>query len=521
MTRDFRQAWQVAVVVGVVLVVMYVLTAQRGVSWQDSGEFQRRAWLGDFAGVEGIARAHPLYVAALHAVTRLFPSSGAIWAVNAFSGLGMAVAAAACAWLVQRLTRNTLVAVTAGLLLGFAHMAWWMATIAEVYTWSLALLLVEMALLYTLLVCPQPRILFWLALTSGLGLAVHNFALLSLPVWAGASLWLIRRHALPGWSIGPAVMAWLAGASPLLALVIGAICGPGSPWDAINDALFGGSYRGQVLGLTPALSRTLVMGNLALFALSLASPLWVAAAYGWRRNRLPQPSAFAVCLVILTFIHVVFFIRYFVPDQATFCLPTLGLMSIWVGVGLAALFAQQRWSACVRMVVVCAGLACPILVYSGSAAMVRACDWKVSRVRVLPFRDEVRYWLLPWKCAEHSAVDFAQAALAQCGSNDVIYADSTAAGPLTVTLLTETARRERPWVVSYYDIWTQDSGAWAAFLARMAARSLHVVSPVSGYVPAGLLHQGFEFTPTGVLYRVEITPVHAASGRAVGGPTCR
>lgn len=521
MTREFRRAWQVAAVVGLALGVLYLLTAQRGVSWQDSGEFQRRAWLGDLAGVEGVARAHPLYVAALHAITRVFPPPLALWGVNAFSGLGMAVAAAACAWLVQRLTRNTLAAVVAGSLLGLAHMAWWMAAIAEVYTWSLALFLVETALLYAVLVHPQPRTLFWLALTSGLGLAVHHFALLSLPVWAGAALWLIRRRALPGWSLAPAAVAWLAGASPLLALVTGAVCGAGHPWEAINDALFGGSYRRQVLGLTPSLSPALVLGNLALFALSLASPLWAAAAYGWRRRHFPQPQAFTVCLALLTLIHVIFFARYFVPDQATFCLPTLGLMSIWVGVGLAAFFAQQKWSGPVCAAVVCAGLVCPILVYSGSAAIARACHWKAARARVLPFRDEARYWLLPWKNAEHSAVDFAQAALSQCGRKDVIYADSTAAGPLVVTLLTEPARRDRPRVVTYYDTWTQDPGAWSGFLAALADRPFHVVSPVPGYVPAGTLNQGWTFAPTGVLYRAQLTPVRAASDRAPGGSTCR
>ncbi|MFZ4395418.1 MAG: hypothetical protein ACOYOU_07310 [Kiritimatiellia bacterium] len=483
------------------LLALYALTAQRGVSWQDSGEFQRRARVGDLAGVEGVARAHPLYVACLHALTRTFPPSADLWAINAFSGLGMAVAAAVCVWLVWRMTGHTLASVGAGLLLGLSHMAWWMATAAEVYTWSLALLLMETAALYALIARPQPRTLWWLALISGIGLSVHNFALLSLPVWAMAAGWLMWRRALPVWAVGPAVVAWLAGASAFLALVAGSAFGSGRLAEALRDALFGG-YQVQVLGLAPTLSWTLLIANLALFALSLASPLWVAAADGWRGIRHLEPRVFSVCLVALSGIHVLFFVRYFVPDQATFCLPTLGVASLWVGVGLAVRFERSGWPARTQVALVVAGLACLLAVPVGLATLARMYAWEPPRARVIPFRDEARYWLLPWKQAEHSADDFARAVHAQCGRNDVIYADSTAAGPLTVALLTKNEWQENPLVVTYYDRWTGDHEAWQAFLRRVAARPFYVVSPVPGYVPDSLLNGDFAFVKTGVLYRV-------------------
>ncbi|MEI8242205.1 MAG: hypothetical protein WCI17_02950 [bacterium] len=483
------------------LLCLYVLTAQQGVSWQDAGEFQRRAWQGDYAGVEGIARAHPLYVAGLHLLTRVFPPAAALRAMHAFSGLGLAVAAAACAWLVLRLTRSTAAAIGAGLLLGLSHMAWWMATVSEVYAWSLALLLLETAWLYALIIRPRLRTLCWLALTSGLGLSVHNFALLSLPVWLAAAVWLIRRRALPWWAPVPAAAAWLIGAAPFLALVAGGLCGPQLIHAVLNDALFGGIYRGQVLGVTPSISRSLLAANLALFALSLLSPLWLAAVQGWRSRHWVQPRAFVVCLTALTGIHALFFLRYFVPDQATFSLPTLGLTSLWAGIGLAALFGRGGWSTRRQVLMLCVGLACPVLVLRGGAAVAQACAWEPPRARLLPFRDEVRYWLLPWKNSEHSAGDFAQAVLVQCGSNDVIYADSTAAGPLTVTLLAGPARPNPPLVVTYYDTWTGNPEAWQAFLDRVAARPLYVVSPVPGYVPASLLAGDYVFVKTGVLYR--------------------
>ena len=44
--------------------VLYLLTCQRGVSWQDSGMFQWRVLNSDLTGDLGLALAHPLYIAA-------------------------------------------------------------------------------------------------------------------------------------------------------------------------------------------------------------------------------------------------------------------------------------------------------------------------------------------------------------------------------------------------------------------------------------------------------------------------
>ena len=48
--------------------VLYALTAQQGVSWQDSGMLQFRIVTGDYTGNLGLALAHPLYIA----IGRLF-----------------------------------------------------------------------------------------------------------------------------------------------------------------------------------------------------------------------------------------------------------------------------------------------------------------------------------------------------------------------------------------------------------------------------------------------------------------
>ncbi|MBS3820411.1 MAG: DUF2723 domain-containing protein, partial [Phycisphaerae bacterium] len=189
----------------------YLATAQRTVSWQDSGEFQWRCLSGDLEGTMGLARAHPLYIAVGSVIARLAGPAMPL-ALNAFSGLGMAVALATFAAVACRLSGSRLAAVMMAALLGLAHTAWWLSTIAEVYTWSLAALAGEVYLLLRLLERPNWRWLSLLALVNGLGLCVHNFALLGLPVYGAVVAVLLAKRRLPARALLPAGAAWLLGA---------------------------------------------------------------------------------------------------------------------------------------------------------------------------------------------------------------------------------------------------------------------------------------------------------------------
>ena len=73
--------------------VLYLLTCQRGVSWQDSGMFQWRVLNSDLTGDLGLALAHPLYIAAGKLFVWL-PWGDMPMRLNFLSGIGMAVALA-------------------------------------------------------------------------------------------------------------------------------------------------------------------------------------------------------------------------------------------------------------------------------------------------------------------------------------------------------------------------------------------------------------------------------------------
>jgi len=401
----------------------YAATAQRGVSWQDSGMFQYRAVHGDYSGELGLALAHPMYILMLRAVVGVatwwnnpHPIAGlesaasddAIWAMNAFSGLGMAIALANLFLLVTRLTGRWWAGVGIALMMSVAHTNWWMATIAEEHSWSLVGLSLECLLLVSLIRRPEWSTLAWLALVSGWGWSVHNAALLPLPVHLTVMVYLMVRRRLPVWSVVPAMTMYALGAALYIGMIIYYAMDAGLS-AAVKSALFGNDFQRHVLG---GGARTYLPYNLALMSLNGVSLLPVLAVVGWWHFRRRLGGQTALALAAITVIHAVFVLRYFVPDQFTFFLPTLWLTAMAGGVGLVVLVERSRRWRKAMLVGMALSLVTGPAAYALLPHLVRTPDFR----RALPFRDEIRYWAVPWKHNERSAEQFAQAVLDQLGN---------------------------------------------------------------------------------------------------------
>lgn len=407
--------------------ILYFGTAQRAASWQDSGMFQWRVLTGDYAGQLGLALAHPLYIAAGRLLAGLSQRHLPLL-LNAFSGLGMAVALANLAGLTARLTGRRWVGLLTAAMLGVTHTAWWLSTIAEVYTWNVAGLTAELWLLAALLQRPRWQSLAGLALVSGLDLCVHNFALLPLPVYLGAAVVLVARGRLPARALAIAAAAYVLGAGLYLGMTVELAVRTGDVAGAVRSALFG-NYQAQVLNVAQRSAN--LKANAALSAMNFINLLLPLALVGWASlRRLGGPLA--ACLSLITLVEGAFFLRYPVPDQFTFILPTLVMIALAAGLGVGRLAERgRRW----RIAVASACLACiaaqPGFFAVAPALMARA-GVSAQRERALPYRDEARYWLVPWKHDERSAQRFARHALSQAAPRGVILADSTATPPLLI-----------------------------------------------------------------------------------------
>ena len=474
--------------------LLYAFTAQRGVSWQDSGEFHYRVLVEDYFWISGIARAHPAYIAAAECFVRLFPKAYFFYALNLFSGLGMALALTLLARLLALLqVKRTTILITL-LTLGLSHMTWWLSSVAEVYTWSLAFLLAE--LLCVAKLCEKGTQAMWLwiclALLNGLHAAFHNFAFLNLPVYALLFLYLQRDKPLLRNIVLVLLtaMAWFMGASLLVALFQMEWRETDSFSATLKSLLFGREFEDVVTGRR-AINWPLVKMNLALASISFFNPVWFFLfAAGRTRHCF---TAFKVTLLGLTLLHVLFWIRYFVPDQATFVLPTVALLSVWVAIGLDSISLNRKQVTVLCAVLLLFSLATPFVLHH----LLTLKQGGVKRARQLPFREETRYWLYPWKQDEQSAVKFVEAVQNILKDGDLLIADNTAAGPLMAAQASgQLSKKIR--IITFF---TGETEAELLRLVELKDR-VYIVSPVPGYASSALLTGQFTFEKEGVLYRI-------------------
>ncbi|MDY6914394.1 MAG: DUF2723 domain-containing protein [Planctomycetota bacterium] len=464
--------------------------------------FQWRVLTGDYTGRLGLALAHPLYIAAGR-LLGLLSQRDLPFLLNFFSSLGMAVALANLAAVTTLLTGRRWIGLATAAMLAVTHAAWWLSVIAEVYTWSAAGLTAELWLLVLLLRRPSWQKLAGLALVNGLGLCVHNFALLPLLVYVIVAVVLVASRRLPARSLAAAAGGYCLGAGLFMIMTIDLAVRTADSAGAVSSALFG-NYARQVLNITET-SKNL-KANAALAALSFANLLGPLAVIGWVRMRRRLGGVPAATIGAITLIELLFVVRYPVPDQFTFLLPTLVMVSLAVAIGLAVLAdAGRRWR--IAAVAACLlSITLPPVFYCTAPTLACWAGVEIKRARKLPFRNEMRYWIVPWKHNEQSAELFARAACQEAKPDGVILADSTSVYPLLIVQRRDQSARGasvqfrgRP-----LPLYRKDP---RAFRQALAGRQLYAVS--TSYLPDELLRDAkFTRHENQVLYRAawELAP---------------
>ena len=350
---------------------LYALTAQRGLGWGDSGEFQFRilgSAGGALSGCDSFATAHPLYVALGRLVCH---SPFQVTLLSSFFGALSVGGLFLC-------TRRTWLAV----LFGLSHMLWWLSCIAEVQTMNLAFTAFETFLLLRYL---DTRRLHWMAsacLLTGLHLSCHNFALLFLPVLA----WTAGRAGLKAFALSSGAGA--LGASFWIWAVV---------TRGLGDVLVG-RYGAKVAGVLPANGLETAF-NFALAAMSFLVP----AVLAWlgRKEGDGAPREQRLTLLALFAINALFFARYFVPDQATFLLPTLFFAYLLVanrdGGGSQAPLGE-RGALTLPVCLAAVQLLLPLAAWAVLARL-PAPEGRTPH----KYRNDATYFALPWKCHDTSA----------------------------------------------------------------------------------------------------------------------
>jgi hypothetical protein len=388
-------------ILGTAALLLYVLTGARTIQWQDSAQFTYRIGIGDPGNFYGLAMVHPFHFMLGRMACVLFPSN-IPWALSGVSALGGAVAVGVTAACARLLTRNTSAVLFSGFSLMIAHTFWRFSGQPEVYTWSAALMMLQIWIY--LKTVRQGKASGWIAVfaLNGVAWSNHNLALLTLSVW-GITFLLPCKSRPQVWTYLPGMaLAWITGSMPYLLLIVQEGIQSGD-WPAtIHSALFGHGFQDQVTTLFPRPAFTLISIGFLALSFPNACPLLILKSLGRIRDNtrsLPIPV-----YGILLF-QLLFFLRYDVIDQYTFLIPVFPLLALCAGTEFhriaSAPFRKAAWIL----------LALQPFVYAVTPGIVRATGALETFARNKPFRDDADYLFWPWRVQDRSALQLATTAL--------------------------------------------------------------------------------------------------------------
>jgi len=370
---------------GVLAVVPW--TVAPGLTFGDSGDLLSAAETLGLAHAPG----YPLWCMTAHLAMRLLPLSHE-GAANMLSALSLSVAGLLAFLAFQRLARAPVLALVGAWALCLTPAVWSQAVIAEVYTFDLALVMLEI----WLLIRAYDRVASGEALRSRdallLGLAFgagashrpsHGLHLIALPLtlrglergrWRSARL--VALFVL-GWLMGLSVWLYLpirSGLWPSLSGQAGYVWwAPIRTLDAFIGTIAGRQYQGVFYGARLPLWGTVLRFDLGYLARELSPAAWLSAAIGLLGLRRAGRRAWPMVLVGATTLAL--FWNYTVYDQELFFIPFYAGVCGLAVLGMAEVRARWGPRACAAWVLV-------MLAWAAARApgTFRACDRSGDRL---------------------------------------------------------------------------------------------------------------------------------------------
>jgi len=318
---------------------LYAMTLSPTVLWGDEGHLQLQAVQGT---LQGSAGSHPLWVFIAHLFTQI-PIGDVAGRVNFVSALFGCVTVSLLYLFMREIRLGKWAAVMAAVALMFSHTFWSYSVRAEVYTLTLAAMLL---LAFLGLRWYHTGRLVYLAGTGrvlGLGLSVHLMVILFVP----ALLWLfwMERERIDAKAFILLTSAVLVGVLPLIALILRDTKLLNMDWkQAISWALFsfeGYSFRDAMFDFSLRYFLSDLFQWFAFLGLQFVGLALVAGVVGAFKSRQVLGKTEALYVLILYVFAVGFSFSYRVGDRYVFYLPSYLPFAIWIACGFQ--WVEQRW----------------------------------------------------------------------------------------------------------------------------------------------------------------------------------
>jgi hypothetical protein len=266
----------------------------------------------------------------------------------------------------------------------------------------------------------------------------------------------------------------------------------------LASTAFGNSWQGAVLNTS--LSARIVKEDFLFILLNFPTPnivLFFAGCLGL--FRLSPGRALRNVLLGVTILFFVFAFRYTVPDRYAFFIPFYCMVSVFIGLGIY--FFQKRISGKVLGPVILVFSLLPVGVYAIAPALAENMQFNIGTRGDIPYRNDYKYFLQPWKTGYTEAEHFAAKALEVKEKEAIIFADSTTVGPLLYVQEVKGKRTDVKIVSGVIKSENAPRFDEQTVEQLLKERAVYVVSRRAGYCPAFVL-DNYDLVQAGILWRV-------------------
>ncbi|MCF7974316.1 MAG: glycosyltransferase family 39 protein [Phycisphaerae bacterium] len=480
-----------------IFAVIYGISCAPGLLWQDSGLIQYRVLHHDLQGFFGLALAHPLYYW-IAFLAKLIPFGEVLHRINLISALAGAVAVANVYLLVRLWLGKTGPAVLAAVSLGLSHTFWRHACIAETYTLWAMLFTFELIVLCLHVKTQKTSLLYVLAGINGLAISVHMLGCLSAVCYLGYGLSLLVKKRVKASEIALIMFIWVIGTLPYTSLIFLEMVRSHDVLGTLASAAFGDRWQEDVLNasVTWRIARENVL-YIVLNCPSVNIGLFFLGLYGVFLKRTRQ--SMIVMFGALAAVFLLFAWRYTVADRYAFFIPFYCVMAVFMGKGLSDLMQKSNNRWLIRCTLALS--LCPAIVYFVAPNVLKRQGITLGTRQNIPYRDDLTYFLQPWKTGYGGAGQFAGEVFEQLAQGAVLYADNTTVAPLVLYQAIHGSRPDVHVVSAVISTPGAPEFSEASFDRLIKTRPVYVVSDQHGYFPSFLIEY-YEMHQRGHIFQV-------------------
>ena len=467
--------------------VLYGFTLAPTFGWGDSADLALRMATNRDHTFTGGGRDYPLY-RWVGSLFQLLPFGDVGTRANAMTAFFGAVTVGLVAYISGMLARSAYAAWAAGIALAVSHTFWLMSVIAEVYTFNAALIFAAYAL--TMRWWQTTNKWYLLGVVVFVGLALHHHATGLVVAATIAVLGIARIRQLS------------VGFVALLALVFIGVSF--HYWQLAYVHFMAGYPLMKSVGLQDPANVNFIVSPLHELAKFIAyatynflSPALPLAVWGllivWRKR-----MAEMLPLILWMLMLVVAGITSSIPDKFNIYVLVYPVLAIAVGIGAAQAHARFPKLA---MALLLSLAVLPPLGYVAAVKVSERLGLDLVGARVMPYRDNNTYFMLPWKRGDTGPRRYAEEALNAADHDAVLIADYSLWRPLYLLQAVEVVRPDVKLVWAEPLMWYGTMQQYIEGIPCQQPVYLATDTPAE-YYQLDALRKQYTITPAGVIFQV-------------------